>query len=82
MLERLKGAGPLEGTPVVQVMPGELMDVGLVAAVVMGLLLLELLVLVELCCASFVAPKWALAAAVVGAVVAHHQMKLKENLKI
>ena len=76
------GAGPLEGTPVVQVMPGELMDAGLVAAVVMGLLLLELLVLVELCCASFVAPKWALVMAVVGAVVAHHQMKLKENLKI
>ena len=50
----------------------------------MGLLLLELLVmvLVELCCASFVAPKWALVVAVVGAVVAHHQMKLKENLKI
>ena len=78
------GAGPLEGTPLEEVMPGELMDVGLVAAVVMGLLLLELLVLVlvELCCASFVAPKWALVAAVVGAVVAHHQMKLKENLKI
>ena len=80
------GAGPLEGTPVVQVMPGELMDVGLVAVVVLGLLLLEMqvlvLVMVELCCASFVAPKWALVAAVVGAVVAHHQMKLKENLKI
>jgi hypothetical protein len=57
-----------------------------VAVVVLGLLLLEVqvlvLVLVELCCASFVAPKWALVAAVVGAVVAHHQMKLKENLKI
>ena len=54
------------------------------AAVVLGLLLLELLVLVlvELCCASFVAPKWALVVAVVGAVDAHHQMKLKENLKI
>jgi len=76
------GAGLREVPPVVQVMPGELMDVGVVAAVVMGLLLLELLVLVELCCASFVAPKWALVAAVVGAVVAHHQMKLKENLKI
>ena len=74
MLERLKGAGPLEGTPVVQEMPGELRGVGMVAVVVLGLLLLELLVLVlvELCCASFVAPKWALVAAVVGAVVAHH----------
>ena len=78
----LMGAGPLEGAPVVQVMPGELRDAGLVAVVVMGLLLLELLVLVELCCASFVAPKWALVAAVAGAVVGHHQMKLKENLKI
>ena len=58
----------------------------MVAVVVLGLLLLEVqvlvLVLVELCCASFVAPKWALVAAVAGAVVAHHQMKLKENLKI
>jgi len=78
----LMGAGPLEGTPVVQVMPGELMDAGLVAVVVMGLLLLELLVLVELCCASFAAPKWALVVAVAGAVVGHHQTKLKENLKI
>ena len=70
----------------VRVMPGELMDVGLVAVVVLGLLLLEMqvlvLVLVELWCASFVAHKWALVAAVAGAVVAHHQMKLKENLKI
>ena len=79
---RLMGAGPLEGTPVVQVMPGELMGAGLVAAVAMGLLLLELLVQVELCCASFVAPKWALVAAVAEVVVVHHQMKLKENLKI
>ena len=58
----------------------------MVAVVVLGLLLLEVqvlvLVLVELCYASFVAPKWALVAAVVGAVVVHHQMKLKENLKI
>ena len=78
------GVGLREVPPVARVMPGELMDVGVVAVVVLGLLLLELLVpvLVELCCASFVAPKWALVAAVVGAVVAHHQMKLKENLKI
>ena len=68
----LMGVGLREVPPVAQVMPGELRDVGLVAAVVMGLLLLELLVLVELCCASFVAPKWALVVAVVGAVVAHH----------
>ena len=47
----------------------------------MGLLLLELLVVlvrVELCGVSFVAPKWALVAVVVE-VDAHHQMKLKEN---
>ena len=56
----LMGAGLREVPPVVQVMPGELMDVGVVAAVVQGLLLLELLVLVlvlvELWFASFVAP--------------------------
>jgi hypothetical protein len=50
------------------------MDVGLVAVVVLGLLLLELpvLILVELTpWHAFVAPAWALVA-VVGAVVAHH----------
>ena len=80
------GVGLREVPPVAQVMPGELRDVGLVAAVVMGLLLLELLVLVlvlvlvELCFVSFfVAPEWAMVVAVVGAVVVHHQMKLKEN---
>ena len=59
------------------------MDVGVVAAVVMGLLLLELVVLVlvlgELWFASFGAPAWALVVAVVGAVDGHHQMKLTEN---
>ena len=50
------------------------MDVGVEEMVVLGLLLLEqpVLVLVELCYASFDAPKWALVVAVVGAVVAHH----------
>ena len=81
----LMGAGLREVPPVVQVMPGELMDVGVVAAVVQGLLLFELqalvgLVLVELApWHAFVAPKWALVAAVVGAVDGHHQMKLTEN---
>ena len=61
------------------------MDVLVVAVVVMGLLLLELLVLVALVLVelapwhAFVAPKWALVAAVVGAVDGHHQMKLTEN---
>ena len=77
------GVGLREGAPVVQVLLGLLMDVGLVAVVVLGLLLLEVQVLVlELCYAFFVAPKWALVAAVAEVVVAHHQMKLKENLKI
>ena len=73
-----------EVPPVVLVMLGLLMDVLVVAAVVMGLLLLELMVLVlvlgELApWHAFVAPKWALVAAVVGAVDGHHQMKLTEN---
>ena len=83
---RLMGAGPLEGTPVVQVMLVELMGVLVVAVVVLGLLLLELLVLVlvlgELWFVSFGAPAWALVAAVVGAVDGHHPMKLTDNPKI
>ena len=81
----LMGAGVREVPPVVQVMPGELMDVGVVAVVVLGLLLLELpvLVLVELApWHAFDAPKWALVAAVAGAVDGHHPMKLTGNLKI
>ena len=60
------------------------MDVLVVAVVVMGLLLLELLVLVllEVWFVSFGAPKWALVVAVVGAVGGHHPMKLTENPKI
>ena len=54
----LMGVGLREVPSVVQVMPGELMDVGVVAAVVQGLLELQVLVLVlvELWVASFVAP--------------------------
>ena len=77
------GVGLREVPPVARVMPGELMDVGVVAVVVLGLLLLELLVLVlvlgELWFASVGAPAWALVANVVEVVVVHHQMKLKEN---
>ena len=62
------------------------MDVGVVAAVVLGLQLLELLVLVlvlgELWFASFGAPAWALVANVVEVGGVPHQMKLKENPKI
>ena len=83
MLARLMDEGVREVPPVELVMLGLLMVVGLVAAVVMGLLLLELMVLVqvlgELWFASFGAPAWALVAAVVEAVDGHHQMKLTEN---
>jgi hypothetical protein len=58
-------------------MLGLLMDVGVEEVVVQGLLLLELLVLVQVLVEqapwhAFVAPNWALVVAVVGAVVAHH----------